>query len=164
MMKYLMILCLLFAVACSDSSPYPEETMTSSQPSPNQAEQPEARADAKRAWRLEERENWVEKVEIITLESAPPQFALKLTVTMPTPEWELTVDSVGKPDAQGRIRIDVTGTPPEGMVAQVLQSEEFTANLGSLNAGDLLVELYFRRGADGAYKRRGCVMLEAEGQ
>lgn len=164
-MRYLLILCLPLMIACGDSTAMPAEDAmeepTSSQDAPSKAG-PEGAAQP--AWSLEVRENWVEKTEIITMESAPPQFAVKFTVTMPTPGWELKVDETSKPDSQGRIIVKVTGTPPEGIVAQVLQSETFQATLGSLNEGNYLVELHYRRKGEQTHQRKGTAMLQAGGQ
>lgn len=161
-MKYLLIICALMMTACGNATAEKDDAVsTPAQDKPAQAGPEEA---AQPAWTLEERESWVEKTEIITMESAPPQFAVKFTVTMPTPGWELKVDEPSKPDAHGRIIVKVTGTPPEGIVAQVLQPESFQANLGSLNEGNYLIELHYRRKGEDSHQRKGTAMLQAGGR
>lgn len=124
-----------------------------------QDEKPEAKKE--KAFNLEERANWIEETEIMLAKSAPPKFSLNFKVNMPTPGWKLKVDEVGKPDAQGRIQVKVTATPPEGIVAQVITSQTFHASLGVLDTGDYLVEVHYRKAGDESYVRRGVVLLAA---
>jgi hypothetical protein len=139
---------LLACIACASQS-------SIGQDSPDPVPAPEQ----KDASTLSVREAWIEKTEFVVMESAPPQFNVKLTVTMPTPNWKLAVDeTVRKGD---RIIMKVTATSPEGMVAQVLSSETFSANLGSLKAGEYLLEVHYRRHGEEAYRLRYTVMLSA---
>ena len=94
------------------------------------------------------------------VKSAPPQFALRFDVDMPTPGWTLETDSVTRPDADGRVVVLATGTGPDGMVTQVITRTALQAQLGSLDAGTYTVEVRIRRG-DGAYRTEGCFLLEA---
>ncbi len=114
------------------------------------------------AMSLNARENWVEGVEIVMGKSMPPVFAASVSVQMPTPGWKLEVDEVGKPDAHGRIQVKVTGTGPEGIVAQVLSSETINVSLGRVQPGDYLLELWYRNSGQTEYKRRGVALLSAD--
>jgi len=111
------------------------------------------------AMSLKEAENWVKSIDIIVAESMPPQFFLEMKVTMPTPGWKLKVDEVGKPDADGRIKVKVTGTRPEGMVAQVLTDETFNVPVGSIEAGSYMIEVWYRGGENEEYARKSVHML-----
>lgn len=150
-MKMFATIALLLCTAC-----------ITGQQSSAQEEKP-AKGDAKKekAWDLAEQNNWIEETEIMLTKSAPPKFSLNLKVSMPTPGWKLKVDEVTKPDAQGRIQVKVTGTPPEGIVAQVITSQTFHASLGALDTGDFLVEVLYRKSGEDNYSRRGVVMLTA---
>ena len=107
------------------------------------------------------RESWVESVDIAVAESAPPQFTATLTVQMPTPGWKLKIDEVSKPDELGRIQARIIGTPPEGMVAQVITSEKINVALDSLKQGEYLLEIHYRTAGETTYARRAAVMLSA---
>lgn len=152
-MKLLLTLVLLLTTACIAGQ--------REQPVDAQDAKEDADKEAKSAWSLTERDNWIEKTEIMLKKSAPPQFSAILHVKMPTPGWELKVDEVGKPDAQGRIVVKVTATPPEGIVAQVITSQSFHASLGELSKGEYLLEVLYRKSGEETYTRRGTVMLTA---
>jgi hypothetical protein len=121
----------------------------------------EAKPEKEAAYELSELDGWVTETEIITAESAPPQFSLKLTVPMPTPGYELKVDKISKPDKDGRIQVKLTGTPPQGMVAQVITDEEFTAGLGSIDKGRYVVEIWYRLAGEKDYEIRDTILLNA---
>ncbi|MBZ0137533.1 MAG: protease complex subunit PrcB family protein [Planctomycetes bacterium] len=106
-------------------------------------------------------QGWVKKCEVEVKESAPPQFDLKLTVPMPTPGWELKVDEVTKPDGHGRIMVKLTGTPPEGVVAQVVTDTDLTASLGKKMANRYSVEIWYRKNTEKTYQLRDVILFDA---
>ncbi len=156
-MKMLLTLALLLCTACIAGQRIQPVNAQDAKPAAEAEEDKEAIS----AWSLTERANWIERTEIMFKKSAPPQFSVILHVNMPTPGWELKVDEVGKPDAQGRIQVKVTATPPEGIVAQVITSQSFHASLGELSKGEYLVDVLYRKSGDETYTRRGTVMLTA---
>ena len=105
--------------------------------------------------------HWINKAEVETDKSDPVQFDLKLTVPMPTPGYELKVDEVSKPDNSGHIVVKITGTPPDGMVAQVITNAETTAKLGSLKLGRYAIEIWYRKADQKTYELRDVLMYDA---
>ncbi|NCP87753.1 MAG: hypothetical protein CO094_06930 [Anaerolineae bacterium CG_4_9_14_3_um_filter_57_17] len=78
---------------------------------------------------------YLQQMEVLTLETYPPQFILSLTGSLPTPCHALRV-RIETPDAQNRIQITVYSvTNPKMMCVQMLK--EFRANvaLGSFPSG-----------------------------
>jgi len=147
----LIVTCLLLCTACMAAGAQRDDR-----------DEGEVKADeARYAMSLNARENWVEQVEITLLKSNPPQFNVALSVQMPTPGWKLKVDEVGQPDAHGRIQVKVTGTGPQGIVAQVISSETISVTLGRIQSGEYLLELWYRNTGQTEYKRRGVAMLHA---
>jgi hypothetical protein len=110
---------------------------------------------------LVQMENWVRRVKIETMESAPPQFAVVLTVAMPTPLWKLKVDKVAKPDADGRIKVSITGTRPAGMLPQVITNTKIRVPLGRLPKGRYLLEVFGRNDATLPHHRKGVTLVHA---
>jgi hypothetical protein len=113
------------------------------------------------AMSVNERENWIEYVDAITVRSLPPESNVLVSVQMPTPGWTLKVDEISKPDAQGRIQVKVTATAPEGIVAQVLATETVNVSLGKIKPGEYLLEMLYRKAGETEYTRRGVAMLTA---
>jgi len=95
-------------------------------------------------------------------ESQPPQFDVRLVADMPTPGWKLAVDEVAGPDAAGRIRVKITGEGPDGRVIQVITPETVRVPLGSLAAGRYLLDVAYRKGKAGAYRRVSALLLDAK--
>ncbi len=84
---------------------------------------------------------FLERVEVVTLESAPPQFALHLTGSTPTPCHHLRV-KVDQPDAQKRIAVSVYSVAnPEAICTQVLRLFEVSVPLGSYPSGTYTVQV-----------------------
>lgn len=106
-------------------------------------------------------EGWVKKCAVEVKESAPPQFDLKLTVPMPTPGWKLKVDEVSKPDGNGRIMVKLTGTPPEGIVAQVITDTDVRASLGTKMQNRYAVEVWYRKDGVKTYQLRDVLLFDA---
>ena len=115
----------------------------------------------KGAMHLVQMENWVQRVRIRTMESMPPQFAVILTVAMPTPGWKLTVDKLSAADADKRIRVDLRGKRPDGAWPQVITNTDVRVPLGVLPKGRYLLDVFGRYDAGEAYQRRGVVMVQA---
>ncbi len=79
--------------------------------------------------------------EVLTLESAPPQFRLHLTGSLPDPCHTLRVN-VSAPDAQKRIQVDVyTVVLTDMMCAQVLVPFEVTVPIEGLQTGTYQVQV-----------------------
>ncbi len=119
------------------------------------------RKPPKGAQHLTKMDNWVRKVKIRTMESAPPQFAVILTVAMPTPGWKLKVDKVSAADAQKRIQIYLTGKRPEGMLPQVITNTDVRVYLGRLPKGRYLLDVFGRYDAAQPHVRRGVTLVHA---
>lgn len=93
------------------------------------------------------------------LESQPPQFDLVFRREMPTPGFELRVDSIETEG--GRIVARITELAPEGMVAQVITPTELRLSLGAVAPGRYLLEIHTRRGEDGVYLLADALVLTA---
>lgn len=103
----------------------------------------------------------VHAVEVRETPRCPPTFALTLRLSMPTPGWELGLDSLEGPDAEGRFVLRVTGTPPEGLVAQVVTPTPVQAELPTLRKGRYLVDVRFRADPAGKHERIDALVLNA---
>jgi len=78
---------------------------------------------------------FIDSTELLTLESFPLQFTLKLRGKLPTPCNRLRI-SVSSPDADHKITVDVYSVSnPDEMCAQVLQPFDVNFPLGSFPAG-----------------------------
>jgi hypothetical protein len=84
---------------------------------------------------------FVDSYEVLTLESFPPQYRIKVKGTLPTPCHQLRM-AVGQPDAAGNIDVEVYSVvDPNVNCAQVLQDFEHSVSLGDLPAGKEYVVL-----------------------
>ena len=80
-------------------------------------------------------EAFVEEMDILVLESFPPQFVLNLAGSLPTPCHQLRVE-VSEPDEQDRIQVEVYSLiDPNEVCIQVLEPFEANINLGSFESG-----------------------------
>ena len=80
-------------------------------------------------------EVFIEAMEVLTLESFPPQFNLYVSGNLPTPCHELRAN-VLPPDDQNRIMVDIyTVVDPEMMCIQVIEPFDQTIPLGPLDPG-----------------------------
>lgn len=78
---------------------------------------------------------FIDEVEILVLESFPPQFNLIVRGNLPTPCHQLRWEAQ-EPDAQNRIEVEVYSlVNPDEMCIQVLQSFEEVISLGSFPDG-----------------------------
>ncbi len=78
---------------------------------------------------------YLDSVDLLTMESFPPQFTLALKGTLPTPCHQLRVD-VRPPDAQNRIMVEVYSlVKPDMICAMVLHAFEVNVPLGSFPPG-----------------------------
>jgi hypothetical protein len=99
--------------------------------------------------------------EIKVLESLPPQFEVVLKKRMPSPGWSLDATDVHVDGDSRTVRVTLTETPPQGMAAQVITPVRVSANLGSLETGRWLLEVWARRGGEGKPRRIHAVILQA---
>jgi len=99
--------------------------------------------------------------EIVVMESAPPQFAVTARVRLPTAGYRIQVDELGKPDAQGRIRAQVTAVAAKGPAAAVVEEKKVSFVIGYCNVGNYLLEVHWRSTGKGAYHYRTSVLLAA---
>ncbi|GAB4485390.1 MAG: hypothetical protein OHK0031_09490 [Anaerolineales bacterium] len=77
----------------------------------------------------------LESVEILTLESNPPQYVLALRGSLPTPCHLLRIRAAA-PDAENKIIVEVYAlTHPKMMCVQMLKAFEAQFPLGSFSAG-----------------------------
>ncbi len=82
---------------------------------------------------------YIEKVDLLTLESYPLQFNLVIVGNLPTPCHELRV-KIDPPDAQNRIMVGVYSVvSPEKICIQVLSPFSQTIPLGSFAPGHYTV-------------------------
>lgn len=78
---------------------------------------------------------YLDKNDLLSAESFPPQITLSLAGSLPTPCHRLRL-VVAPPDAQNRIMIDAYSvTDPNKICVQVLQAFEQSVPLGSFPAG-----------------------------
>src|SRR4051812_23743861 len=57
----------------------------------------------------------IEAIELGVIASNPPQFVLRGQRLMPTPGWTFHIDSIKRESGAGRIIVQLTDMPPEGM-------------------------------------------------
>lgn len=78
---------------------------------------------------------YINSVDILTMESYPPQFTVVLKGDLPTPCHELRV-LYNPPDAENKIQLEVYSmADPNAVCAQMLQSFEQNIPIGSFPAG-----------------------------
>ena len=102
----------------------------------------------------------VRLLRVRRLESAPIQFALEVEVAMPEPMWKLAVDSVGEPDATGRVVVKLAGERPQGDLPQVITWTKLRVPLGALPVGDVLVDVFLET-PPRPWRRVGAFPLQA---
>jgi hypothetical protein len=84
-------------------------------------------------------EVFIDDMLILTMESFPPQYMLRIIGSLPTPCHHLRAD-VPDPDAQDRIMVDVYSlVDPDVACIQVLEPFQQGINLGSLPQGSYTV-------------------------
>lgn len=152
MRSFLTILILaLFLTACAPLTPAspPDDGVVTSSPHQgviSSTEQPVTRPDlppiyAPRAGdeKLERAEVYLDSVDLLAMESYPPQFSLLLKGNLPTPCHQLRVE-YREPDAQNRIMLEVYSlADPQAVCVQMLQPFEQSVYLGSFPAGHYTV-------------------------
>jgi hypothetical protein len=102
----------------------------------------------------------IEKIELGVLASRPPQFVLRGLRQMPTPGWTFHIDSVTSEPASGRIVVQLTDVPPDGVVS-ALGPTPIALQLGSLRAGSYVVEIHSRRSPNERHQLLQAVVVEA---
>lgn len=103
----------------------------------------------------------VEAIELGVISSRPPQFVLRGQRLMPTPGWTFHIDSVKTETAAGRIVVQLTDMPPEGMVIQTLGPTPLAVQLGALRTGRYVVELHTRRSPHERHQLLQAIVIEA---
>jgi len=110
-----------------------------------------------RAWELTMRERPVTSRFVAT--KTGPRLALGFRT--PSTGWKLRVDEVGKPGPNRRIRVAVTGKAPRA--AKPEQSvEQVQVELGPLEPGRYMVEVFYRSNLDREYELLDLVQVEAK--
>lgn len=84
-------------------------------------------------------EVFIDEMQILTMESFPPQFLLQIRGSLPTPCHHLRAD-VSEPDAQNRIQVEVYSlVDPDTACIQVLEPFQQGINLGSYPQGSYTI-------------------------
>lgn len=84
---------------------------------------------------------YVNSADLLTMESFPLQFSLRVQGDLPTPCHQLRVD-IQPPDTQGVIVLDAYSViDPDRMCAEVLQPFDVNIPLGSFPPGDYELRL-----------------------
>jgi len=126
----------------SQPSPYPQ----ASEPAPavNQSWAPQP-GDAA----YQRGEAFIEKKDVLVMESMPPQFRLGLAGTLPTPCHELRV-AVQPPDEENQINIEVYSVAdPSRMCTQVLEPFLAEVPLENLEGGQYTVMVNGEQAGEG---------------
>ncbi len=119
------------------------DTTTQPTPNPNQPVDSDATPPTERPFyapqpgddKLERGKAFLDTHEVLTLESFPPQYLLKLTGSLPTPCHQLRV-TTSAPNEKGQILVEVYSVvDPQKICAQVLQEFMVNVPLGSLPSG-----------------------------
>jgi hypothetical protein len=103
----------------------------------------------------------IESIELGVIASQPPQFVLRGQRQMPTPGWTFHIDSVKSEAASGRVIVELTDVPPEGMAVTTVGPTPISLQLGSLRAGRHVVEIHARRNPHERHQLLQAVVLEA---
>lgn len=131
-MKYFIFAFTLFLLSACAALPASSDQIVQNTPVPVSDNSPILSTDDAG---LAKGEVYFDQVQILSMESYPPQFNLNLTGNLPTPCHKLHVE-VGNPDAQNQIRVDAYSVVDSDQVcAQVLQPFEVTVPLGSFPSG-----------------------------
>jgi hypothetical protein len=79
---------------------------------------------------------FIDRTDLLTMESFPPQFLLVIEGNLPDPCHELRVQ-VNEPDADNRIFVEAFSVrDPDAMCIQVLEPFQENVNLGSYPDGE----------------------------
>ena len=89
--------------------------------------------------------------QVMIAMSMPPQFDLMLTRDMPTPGWNLTLDSIEVDEETGRIVAKVSEIRPTGITTQVITATPCLLQLGTLGSRRYVLEIWLRRGTSGTH-------------
>lgn len=80
-------------------------------------------------------EAYLDDVQLLTLESFPPQFMLNIKGNLPTPCYQLRI-AVSEPDAENKVNVEIYSiADPDQMCVQVLAPFEINYSLGTFPAG-----------------------------
>jgi hypothetical protein len=84
-------------------------------------------------------EVFIDEMQVLTMESFPPQFLLQMSGSLPTPCHHLRAD-VSDPDSQNQIQVEVYSlADPDAACIQVLEPFQQGINLGSFSQGSYTV-------------------------
>jgi hypothetical protein len=128
--------------ACSGNIPTTEPAETSKTPSMAEPTQRPVPGPINNAYRPQANDNslkrgnvFIDKSELLVMESGPVQIALLLKGALPTPCNQLRVVA-SPPDEQNRIQVDVYSViNPTQICIQVLEPLDANVGLGSFPAG-----------------------------
>lgn len=131
-MKPVQLFALLIAIFISACGASPDSPVSSDSPSsPGQNDFLPNPADGS----LLHGEVFLDSVDLLTLESYPPQFTLVLKGELPTPCHKLRI-AVNPPDTTNKVVVDVYSVAnPDEICAQVLEPFEVNFPLGSFPQG-----------------------------
>ncbi len=80
-------------------------------------------------------EAYLDDVELLTLESYPPQFTLNIKGNLPTPCYQLRI-AVSEPDAENKVNVEIYSiADPDQTCTQVLAPFEVNYSLGTFPTG-----------------------------
>jgi len=128
----LFLLAALLLAACSAILPGPDGPVSSGDPS----FQPRPEDAA-----LQRGRAYINSADLLTMESYPLQFSLRVQGDLPTPCHQLRVD-IQPSDAQGVIVLDAYSViDPERVCAEVLQPFDVNLPLGSFPPGEYEIRL-----------------------
>ncbi len=145
------LILILFLAGCAPLTPAspPQDRVVTSPPDRgviSSTEQPVTRPDLPPIYaprpgdeQLERGEVYLDSVDLMAMESYPPQFSLLLKGNLPTPCHQLRV-VYHEPDTQNRILLEVYSlADPQAVCVQMLQPFEQSIYLGSFPAGHYTV-------------------------
>ena len=89
--------------------------------------------------------------QVLVAKSMPPQFEIVLTREMPTPGWSFVVDSLTVDETSGRIVAKLSEIGPTETTSQVITPTQCRLQLGTLEPGSYVLEMWRRRGTSGAH-------------
>jgi hypothetical protein len=120
--------------------PYPDSEVSTPDTTTNQAPAyPEPWQPAPGDENMQRGNIYIDKQEILVMESFPPQFKLSLKGNLPTPCHQLRVQ-VKQPDQENRIQVEVYSLVKPGEICiQVLEVFEVQAPLEDLPSGHFTV-------------------------
>lgn len=145
-MKPLSLFILILLTACAPSFVPPPNTIVTSPPSERRPSPPPSETSSKPTQSppfapkpgddsFVRGSVYLDSIDLLVMESYPPQFTLVLTGSLPTPCNQLRVN-VNPPDAQKKIAVDAYSVSKPGAICiQMLQPFSENIPLGSFPSG-----------------------------